>query len=63
MTYFQDFIHALKGIAVPVGLIWVGAMVLNLSAAPLSDRAALVAMALFFTGIAWVVYLSFFSRD
>ncbi len=63
MTYLQDYIHALKGIAVPVVLILVGAMVLNLSTAPLSDRAAIGALAFFLSGIAWVVYLSFFSRD
>lgn len=63
MTYVQDFIHALKGVAAPVVLILVGAMVLNIGATPYGDRAALFGLALFLSGIAWVVYLSFFSRD
>jgi len=63
MTYLQDFIHALRGVAAPVALILIGAMVLNSGAGPIGDRAGLTALALFLTGIAWVVYLSFFSRD
>lgn len=63
MTYLQDFIHALKGVAAPVALIVIGAMALNSGAAPIGAGAALTALALFLSGIAWVVYLSFFSRD
>lgn len=63
MSYVQDFIHALKGVAAPVVLILFGAMVLNMAPTPFSDRTAIVSLVSFLTGIAWVVYLSFFSRD
>ena len=63
MSYMQDFIHALKGVAAPVLVILVGAVVLHMGATPHGDRAALMGLLLFLTGIAWVVYLSFFSRD
>lgn len=63
MSYVQDFIHALKGVAAPVLLILVGAMALNIGATPYGDRAALLGLSCFLAGIAWVVYLSFFSRD
>ena len=63
MTYLQDIIHAVKGVVAPVALIMVGAMILSISATPYGDRGALVGLGFFLTGLAWVVYLSFFSRD
>lgn len=63
MTYLQDFIHALKGVAAPVALILFGAIALNSGVGPIGAGAGLTALALFLSGIAWVVYLSFFSRD
>lgn len=63
MTYFQDFIHALKGVAVPVALIMFGGMLLSKGPAPLNEFAGMVALISFLAGITWVVYLSFFSRD
>ena len=63
MNYLQDYIHALKGVVAPVALILVGAMVLSASATPYGDRGALVGLGFFLSGIAWVAYLSFFSRD
>lgn len=63
MTYLQDFIYALKGIAAPFALIFMGALLPCMHASHHGDGAALIGLVLFLTGIAWVVYLSFFSRD
>lgn len=63
MTYFQDFIYALKGVVVPFLLIFLGATILGIETSPYGPGFALVGLAFFLMGIAWVAYLSFFSRD
>ncbi len=63
MTYLQDFIHALKGIATPFACMFLGAMMSGVNTTFAGFHTALVGAILFLSGMAWVVYLSFFSRD